>query len=132
MRFAFGTADGLGGPHDVSGCRPARPQITGPRHLGGNGRHTVEIAWRRDGKTGLNHVDAEVCQRFGEAYFLADIHREAGRLLAVAQGGVEYDDAAFVHAAEIGVIDAHNAVLGRPARGGMLSFGQARRLYLVP
>src|SRR5205085_17642 len=41
------------------------------------------------GETCLDHVDSERGQRSGEAQLFVLVHREAGRLLAVAQGRVE-------------------------------------------
>src|SRR6185437_10453340 len=67
----------------------------------------LEVARRGDGEAGLDHVDAELGQRLGHADLLAEVHREAGRLLAVAQRGVEDDDAVFVQLAEAGVLDGH-------------------------
>ena len=53
----------------------------------------LEIAVRRDREAGLDHVDAHGLEDLGDAELLVDGHRAAGRLLAVAQGGVEDDDA---------------------------------------
>jgi hypothetical protein len=41
------------------------------------------------GEAGFDHVHAEVGQRMGEGDLLRGAHGEAGRLFAVAQGGVE-------------------------------------------
>ncbi len=69
-----------------------------------------EIAHRGDGEAGFQHIDAQLGQRLGHADLLVDVHREAGRLLAVAQRGVEDDDAVVFQLAEAGMLDAH---LGR-------------------
>ena len=53
----------------------------------------LEIAVRGDREAGLDHVDAHGLEDLGDAELLGDGHRAAGRLLAVAQGGVEDDDA---------------------------------------
>ena len=50
------------------------------------------------------HVDAQFGQRLGHADLLVEVHREAGRLLAVAQRGVEDDDAVVVQLAEAGMV----------------------------
>jgi hypothetical protein len=53
----------------------------------------LEVALRGDREPGLDHVDAHGLQDLGDAELLVDGHRAAGRLLPVAQGGVEDDDA---------------------------------------
>ena len=55
--------------------------------------HGREIAVRGDGKAGLDHVDAHGLEDLGDAQLFRHGHRAAGRLLAVAQGGVEDDHA---------------------------------------
>ena len=48
-----------------------------------------EIAGRGDGEAGFDDVDAQIDQRLGELHFFVDVHARAGRLLAVAERGVE-------------------------------------------
>ena len=55
----------------------------------------LEIAGRSDREAGLDHVDAQVDQRLGDLELLLEIHAAAGRLLAVAERGVENDDVAW-------------------------------------
>src|SRR5690606_39488490 len=62
-------------------------------HLAGNGLHRAEIGGRAVREASLDHVHAEVGQGVGEGDLLRGAHGEAGRLFAVAQGGVEDDDA---------------------------------------
>ena len=57
----------------------------------GNAVDGIEVAGAGGGKTGFNHVYAQFFQLAGNADFFFFGHRRAGRLLAVAQGGVEYD-----------------------------------------
>ena len=45
--------------------------------------------WLAIGKPGLDHVDAEPRELLGDLELLAHVERDAGRLLTVAQGGVE-------------------------------------------
>ena len=52
-----------------------------------------EIAVRGDRKSGLDDVDAHLVEQFGDFELLLVGHGGAGALLAVAQGGVENDDA---------------------------------------
>ena len=67
----------------------ARPQITGPSTLRAIALDRLEVAGRGDREAGLDHVDAEARQLLGDLDLLAGVQRDAGRLLAVAQGGVE-------------------------------------------
>ena len=103
--------DGAGGEEDVDarlggvlqGARPARsmsaglqrarPQMIGPCDLARDRLHRLEIARRGDGEAGLDHVDAEVLEGVSHLELLAEVHAGAGRLLAVAQRGVEDDQA---------------------------------------
>ena len=58
--------------------------------------HGGEIAVRRDRETGLDDVDAHLVEQLGDFELLVEGHGGAGALLAVAQGGVEDDDAVLV------------------------------------
>ena len=78
----------------------------------GDRLHALEIAGGGDGEAGLEHIDAQLGQGFGHAQLLLEVHREAGRLLAVPQGGVEEDDAVVVQRAEAGMGDGHGLILG--------------------
>src|SRR5688500_4961077 len=60
-------------------------------HRVGDGAHRFEIAVRRGGEAGLDHVDAHALQRARDAQLLVARHRGARALLAVAHGGVEDD-----------------------------------------
>ena len=52
-----------------------------------------EVALRGDRKAGLDDVDAHLVEQLGDFELLLVGHGRAGALLAVAQGGVENDDA---------------------------------------
>ena len=52
--------------------------------------HRGEVVRRGLRETGLDDVDAEILQGLRQAQLLRSVHGEAGRLLAVAQAGVEY------------------------------------------
>jgi len=58
--------------------------------------HGLEVAGRGDREAGLDHVDPQPRQLLGDLDLLDGIQRDAGRLLAVPQGGVEYVDAVGV------------------------------------
>ena len=63
-----------------------------PRHL----RDRFGIAGGGGGEAGLHHVDVEIGERAGDTQFVRGAHRKARRLLAVAQGGIEDGDAAYI------------------------------------
>src|SRR6185437_7952723 len=90
---AFGEFHRFGATVDVLGvgARQARDD----RILGATGDFAdgLKIAFRGDRKTGLDDVDAHVVEHFGDLELFLERHGRARALLAVAQGGVEYDDA---------------------------------------
>jgi hypothetical protein len=55
-----------------------------------------EVAIGRDRKAGLDDVDAHLVEELGDLELLLMRHGRAGTLLAVAQGGVENDDAVLL------------------------------------
>jgi hypothetical protein len=68
----------------------ARPAVLHtPRDL----RNALEIAGTGDRKARLDHVDAQRVEQIGDLQFLFEGHGSAWRLLAVAQRGVENNDA---------------------------------------
>ena len=73
--------------------QPADHRVLGARRDLVDGR---EIAFRRDRKAGLDDVDAHVVEQLGDLELLVMGHGGAGALLAVAQGGVEDDDAVLL------------------------------------
>ena len=54
-----------------------------------NRAHRLEIALGRDGKAGFDDVHAQLSSCRANRSFSAGIHGKAGRLLAVAQRGIE-------------------------------------------
>ena len=76
-------------------CAPARarPQTTERLIDLGDLRDGLEVAVGGDRKARLDDVDAHLVEELGDLDLLVERHRGAGRLLAVAQGGVEDDDA---------------------------------------
>ena len=64
-------------------------------HDGGNFADGVKIVGRGDREAGFNDVDAEIDQRLREFQLLSLVHAAAGRLLAVAERGVENLDLAY-------------------------------------
>ena len=57
--------------------------------LGGDGAGRFEVAGRGDRKAGFDDVHAELLDLAGESELLVAVHRETGRLFAVAQRGIE-------------------------------------------
>ena len=55
--------------------------------------HRLEIAFAGDRETGLDDVDAHVVEHLGNFELFLEGHGGARALFAVAQGGVEYNDA---------------------------------------
>ena len=53
----------------------------------------IGVALRGDGEAGFEDVHAEGGELVGHAQLFVVVHGAAGGLLAVAQGGVEEDDA---------------------------------------
>ena len=94
--LALGRLDRLGAAVDVleGGARqPADHRVLGAgRDLLDGG----EIAFRGDREAGLDDVDAHVVEQLGDLELLVMGHGGAGTLLAVAQGGVEDDDAVLL------------------------------------
>src|ERR1700681_4906261 len=56
----------------------------------------LEVAFGGDRKAGLDDVDAHVVEHLGDLELFLEAHGGAGALFAVAQGGVEYNDAVLV------------------------------------
>src|SRR5213079_22118 len=55
----------------------------------GHAPHGLEVALGGGGEAGLDHVHPQVLQLARDRELLLHVHGGAGRLLAVAQGGVE-------------------------------------------
>ena len=55
--------------------------------------HRLEVAVRGDREAGLDDVDAHLVEERGDLQLLVQAHGGAGRLLAVAERGVEDQDA---------------------------------------
>src|SRR5687768_3310781 len=75
----------------------------GALDLAGDRLHGLEVTRRRGGEAGLDHVDAEARELLRDLELLGGVQRDARRLLAVAQRGVEDDDA-VVHVAPSGFL----------------------------
>ena len=85
------------GAVDVVGVAAGQAADDRALDLAGDGLHRLEIARRGDGEAGLDHVHAEFAQGAGDLQLLGQVHAGAGRLFAVAQRGVEDDEAVVGH-----------------------------------
>src|SRR5205807_1998550 len=63
----------------------------------GDGTHRLEVAVRGGREARFDHIDAHALERARDAQLLLARHRGAGALLAVAHGGVEYDQTLLAH-----------------------------------
>ncbi len=88
--------DRLGAAVDVLGRGAGEPADHGILGALGDLMDGGEVALRGDRKAGLDDVDAHVVEQFGDLELLLVGHGGAGALLAVAQGGVENDDAVLL------------------------------------
>src|SRR5262249_34357541 len=88
-----GAVERLPGTVDVALRRAGQSGNGGVADALGHLAHRLEIAVRRDGEAGFDDVDTHLLEHRGDAQLLLEVHRGARRLLAVAQGGVEDDDA---------------------------------------
>jgi len=83
---------GLAGEIDVPLVTPGEGGDHGAAHRLGDRPDAPPVALRRAREPGFDHVHPERIQLAGETQLLLGRHRIAGRLLAIAQSGVEDDD----------------------------------------
>ena len=93
------------------------PQITAFLRALGDLVDGGEVAFRGDRKAGLDDVDAHGVEQLGDLDLLFVGHGGAGALLAVAQGGVEDDDAVLLGLGRlVGVVMAMILLTNAPLR----------------
>ncbi len=80
-------------PIDIALQTAGQATDDGALGLLGDGLHCREIVRTGDGESGFDDIDAHRLQHARDLQLLLEIHRCARRLFAVAQGGVEDDDA---------------------------------------
>ncbi len=132
---ALGLPDRLGAAVDVghAGAGQAADDALGDD--AGDGADGLEVAVGGDRKARLDHVDAHFLEDLGEFQLLVMRHRGAGRLLAVAHGGVEDDDAVALGARGDGCGGAGFGYGGghfRSLRGGFSQVGRGKRTPVRP
>ena len=79
------------------GTQRARPQMIGPADFAGDLLHGVEVAFAGHREAGFDDIDTQPGELAGDFEFLAQVHRRAGALLAIAERRVEDDDAVVFH-----------------------------------
>ncbi len=88
----------LGGAGHVVGRRSRQGRDDRRVGLGadavGDGSNPIEVTGGGDREAGFDNVDVQPRELLGDLQLLLGVQRDAGRLLAVAQGGVEDDDGA--------------------------------------
>jgi hypothetical protein len=89
----LGVLDGFPGGVDVGEAGACQPQDGQALDLFRDSPNGVQVARRGGREAGLDNVDPQPLELAGDLDLLLGVHRRARRLLAVAQGGVEYDNA---------------------------------------
>ncbi len=92
----LGVLQRLPGTIDVLIVAASQPADDWAANLLGDSLDGIEIAMRGDGEAGLDDVDAQLDQGLGHFELFANVHAAAGRLLAVAERGIENLDVACV------------------------------------
>ncbi len=93
---APGEFHGFGAAVDVLRIRARQAGDHGVLGAAGDFADRLEITFGRDREAGLDDIDAHVVEHLGDFELLLEGHGGAGALFAVAQGGVEYNDAVLV------------------------------------
>ena len=98
-----GPFQGLSAALDVGRAGAGQAADLEPADLAGDGAHGLEVALAGDGEARLQDVHAQALELAGQRQLLGQVHAAAGRLLAVAQGGVEDADGLAAHGVAPGV-----------------------------
>ncbi len=88
----FGILDGLPGAVDVFVTAAGQAADHRASYVLGDPTDRLEVAGRSDGETRFDHVHPEFNQGFGNLHLFLEVHARSGRLLAIAERGVENDD----------------------------------------
>ena len=94
---ACGGFEGLAGGVDVARSAARQRRDHGPSYLCRDPAHRFGVVLGGDREAGLHDVHAQGVELTSQLDLLLDAHREAWRLLAVAEGGVEDDDRRVGH-----------------------------------
>ena len=90
---AVGGLDGAGGGLDIFAAGAGESSDAGAADFARDGADGLEVAGAGDGKASLEEVDTEGGELVSHAQFFGVVHGASGALLAVAQRGVEEEDA---------------------------------------
>jgi len=91
--WPLGVLHRLPSPVDVGLPAAGQAANARPFHRLGDFADRLEVAGRGDREAGLDHVDPQVGEGLGNLHLLAQIHACPGRLLAVAERGIENHNA---------------------------------------
>ena len=97
------TATLTGGLHrgasgvNVFGHATRKPGDLRTLYLLGDRSYGREITFANNGKPGLNDIHLQAAELPGHREFFPQVHRRAGTLLAVTQGGIENQDSILTH-----------------------------------
>ena len=119
----LGVLDGLPAGVDVCGDGAGEAGDGGAAHLLRDLGDGLEVAGRGSRESGLDEVDAHPLEGAGDLELLLDVQRDAGRLLAVAQGRIE--DQYFV-------LSCHCSQPPASARDAVIVEGDRGRPLAVP
>src|ERR1700688_4374923 len=83
----------LPGAFDIRTAGTGKSNDDGAANDAGNSPYRFKITVGGNGESGLDDINAETVQLMRQAQLFLVIHAATGRLLPVAQGGIENDDA---------------------------------------
>ena len=93
-----GSLEGLPGALDIGRAGAGQAGNDGTPDGGGNRLHRGKVAFRGDGEAGFDDIHAQAVELVRQPQLLLHVHAASRRLLAVAQGSVEYRDPCSFHA----------------------------------
>ena len=112
----LGVAHGLGAAVDVDGGGAGQAAYGAFGDDLGDALNGFEVAVRGDREAGLDDVDPHLLEDLGQLQLFVQRHGGAGRLLPVAHGGVEDDDAVALGSG--GLLGGHGLVSRSPVLAG--------------
>ena len=78
--------------------------------------HRLEIARRSDRKASFDHIHAQIHERLRDFQLLFEVHAAAGRLLAVAERGIENNNRAVLRCGRHGIVTVNRFSVWRIGR----------------
>src|SRR5438128_12631758 len=83
---------------DIRGASTRQACNDRPVNCSRNRLYSREITGRGDGKSSLDHIHAQTVELVRQTQLFLHVHAATRRLLAIAQGGVEYRNLRSFHA----------------------------------